>query len=81
VKGRQHPVEIYYSATSQNDFVDAALRTFLQIHIDQPLGDVLIFLPGQEDIESLQKSIELFIARLPSDGVDVSSKSLLNSTY
>ena len=46
VKGRQHPVKIYHSATSQTDYVDAALRTFFQIHIDEPRGDVLIFLPG-----------------------------------
>lgn len=41
-----HPVTIYHTATSQNDYLDAALRTFFQIHTDQPPGDVLIFLPG-----------------------------------
>ncbi len=46
VEGRQHPVKTYYTATSQPDYVDAALRTFYQIHIDQSPGDVLIFLPG-----------------------------------
>lgn len=78
MKGRQHPVQIYYSAASQNDYVDAALRTFLQIHTDKPAGDVLIFLPGQEDIESLQKSIELYTARLPSSAQEVSSNALFN---
>ncbi len=46
VKGRQHPVSIYYTSSSQSDYLDAALRTFFQIHVDRPLGDVLIFLPG-----------------------------------
>ena len=46
VKGRQHPVSIFHTATSQNDYLDAALRTFFQIHVDRPSGDVLIFLPG-----------------------------------
>ena len=46
VKGRQHPVKIFHTITSQTDYVDAALRTFFQIHIDSPPGDVLIFLPG-----------------------------------
>ena len=46
VKGRQHPVKIFYTLTSQQDYVDSALRTFFQIHIDHPPGDVLIFLPG-----------------------------------
>ncbi|PCH40315.1 nucleoside triphosphate hydrolase protein [Wolfiporia cocos MD-104 SS10] len=67
VKGRQHPVAVYHTAVSQPDYVDAALRTFFQIHTDQPPGDVLIFLPGQEDIESLDKSIKLYADRLPRD--------------
>ncbi|PPQ86311.1 hypothetical protein CVT25_005612 [Psilocybe cyanescens] len=71
VKGRQHPVKIYHSAESQLDYTDAAMRTFFQIHTDQPPGDVLIFLPGQEDIESLQKSIELYAKQLPSDKSEV----------
>ncbi|KXN83112.1 putative ATP-dependent RNA helicase prh1 [Leucoagaricus sp. SymC.cos] len=71
VKGRQHPVTIYHSAQSQVDYVDAAMRTFFQVHLDQPPGDVLIFLPGQEDIESLEKSIAFFAKRLPADKMDV----------
>lgn len=47
VKGRQHPVQIFHTSVSQTDYVDAALRTFFQIHTDRPPGDVLIFLPGQ----------------------------------
>ena len=90
VKGRQHPVKIYHTAVSQADYVDTAMRTFFQIHTDQPPGDVLIFLPGisacctvlldtsqlrsgQEDIESLEKSIELYAKRLPADAMAVSS--------
>lgn len=47
VKGRQHPVQTFHTSVSQTDYVDAALRTFFQIHTDRPPGDVLIFLPGQ----------------------------------
>ncbi|OBZ71650.1 putative ATP-dependent RNA helicase prh1 [Grifola frondosa] len=71
VKGRQHPVTIYHTVVSQPDYVDAALRTFFQIHTDRSPGDVLIFLPGQEDIESLEKSIKLYANRLPKDGLGV----------
>lgn len=46
VQGRQHPVKIYHSSQGQIDYVDAAMRTFYQIHTDYPPGDVLIFLPG-----------------------------------
>ncbi|ETW82034.1 hypothetical protein HETIRDRAFT_154739 [Heterobasidion irregulare TC 32-1] len=67
VRGRMHPVTIYHTATSQNDYLDAALRTFFQIHTDQPPGDVLIFLPGQEDIESLESSITTYANQLPQN--------------
>ncbi|KAH9849518.1 P-loop containing nucleoside triphosphate hydrolase protein [Lenzites betulinus] len=67
VKGRQHPVTVYHTSAGQPDYVDAALRTFFQIHTDRPQGDVLIFLPGQEDIESLDKSIQLYANQLPKD--------------
>ncbi|KAG6891586.1 hypothetical protein C0992_002624 [Termitomyces sp. T32_za158] len=71
VKGRQHPVKIYHASQGQTDYVDSAMRTFFQIHIDQPPGDVLIFLPGQEDIESVEKSIRLFANQLPKDEKEV----------
>ncbi|KAI0051080.1 P-loop containing nucleoside triphosphate hydrolase protein [Auriscalpium vulgare] len=71
VKGRQHPVSVYHTATSQTDYVDAALRTFYQIHVDYPVGDVLIFLPGQEDIESLELSIRTYAKQLPANALGV----------
>ena len=46
VQGRQHPVKILHTAVGQTDYVDAALRTFFQIHTTRPPGAVLIFLPG-----------------------------------
>ena len=52
------PVDIYYTKNPEADYVDASVVTVLQIHISQPLGgDILVFLPGQEDIESLQRLI------------------------
>lgn len=60
VKGRQHPVTIYHTSTGQTDYVDAALRTFFQIHVDQPPGDVLIFLPGPYPLLSYSVVIEKY---------------------
>lgn len=46
------PVDIYYTKTSEPDYVDASVVTVLQIHASQPLpGDILVFLTGQEEIE------------------------------
>jgi pre-mRNA-splicing factor ATP-dependent RNA helicase DHX16 len=42
------------------DYIDACVVTVLQIHVTQPLGDILVFLTGQEEIETAQ---ELLIER------------------
>mmetsp|Transcript_1773 Transcript_1773/g.6996 ORF Transcript_1773/g.6996 Transcript_1773/m.6996 type:complete len:798 (+) Transcript_1773:81-2474(+) len=58
VPGRQHPVKMYYTPTPEPDFLEAALVAVLQLHISRPPGDVLVFLPGQEDIDGLQRLLE-----------------------
>jgi pre-mRNA-splicing factor ATP-dependent RNA helicase DHX16 len=53
IPGRMYPVDIYYTKAPEADYVDAAIVTVLQIHISQPLdGDILVFLTGQEEIET-----------------------------
>lgn len=59
VPGRQFPVEIYHTEEPVPDYIHAALRSVVQIHYAEQLpGDILVFLTGQEEIDSLQKSIE-----------------------
>jgi HrpA-like RNA helicase len=53
IPGRMYPVQIVYTKEPQEDYIDSALATALQIHQDAEEGDVLIFLPGQEDITDL----------------------------
>lgn len=59
VPGRTHPVEIYYTPEFQRDYLDAAIRTVLQIHATEPQGDVLLFLTGEEEIEDACRKISL----------------------
>ena len=55
IEGRQFPVKVIHSPEPIQDFVDTALRTIFQIHYKEPLpGDILVFLTGQETIESLE---------------------------
>ncbi|KAG9095185.1 putative ATP-dependent RNA helicase dhr2 [Ceratobasidium sp. UAMH 11750] len=65
VKGRQHPVKLMYLAEATLDYLDSALRAVFQIHASQPPGDILVFLAGQEDIESLEKAIQVYVTKLP----------------
>ncbi|KAF2815193.1 putative ATP-dependent RNA helicase [Mytilinidion resinicola] len=61
VKGRQYPVKISYLPEPTQDFVEAALKAIFQIHTKEPLpGDILVFLTGQEAVESLEKLVNDF---------------------
>ncbi|XP_017562795.1 pre-mRNA-splicing factor ATP-dependent RNA helicase PRP16 isoform X1 [Pygocentrus nattereri] len=51
IPGRTFPVDILFSKTPQEDYVEAAVKQALQIHLSGMVGDILIFMPGQEDIE------------------------------
>lgn len=59
VPGRTHPVEIFYTAEPERDYVEAALRTVLQIHATEKEGDILLFLTGEEEIEDACRKIKL----------------------
>ena len=52
IPGRTFPVQQYFSKTIQEDYVDAAVRQALTIHLQNGPGDILIFMTGQEDIEA-----------------------------
>lgn len=56
IPGRMYPVDIYYTKAPEANYVDACVVTILQIHISQPLdGDILVFLTGQEEIETVEE--------------------------
>ena len=59
VPGRTHSVEIFYTPEPEQDYVEAAIRTVLQIHATEPEGDVLVFLTGEEEIEDAVRKISL----------------------
>ena len=58
IPGRRYPVDIMYTKAPEADYVDAAVVTVLQIHVTQPLGDILVFLTGQEEIEAAEESLK-----------------------
>ncbi|VDN51022.1 unnamed protein product [Dracunculus medinensis] len=59
VPGRTFPVEIFYTPEPEKDYLEAAIRTVIQIHICEEIeGDILLFLTGQEEIEEACKRIK-----------------------
>eukprot|EP01133_Synstelium_polycarpum_P002543 gene2543-2914_t len=74
IPGRTFPVDILWSKTPCDDYVDAAVKQALSIHLTHPQGDMLIFMTGQEDIEATCATIE---ERIKSLGKDVQPLILL----
>ncbi|GAA6062965.1 hypothetical protein JCM10212_005724 [Sporobolomyces blumeae] len=68
IPGRTFPVEILYTKEPEPDYLDAALITIMQIHLSEPPGDILLFLTGQEEIDT---SCEILYERMKSLGPNV----------
>ncbi|KAL8706030.1 MAG: hypothetical protein Q9201_000915 [Fulgogasparrea decipioides] len=68
IPGRTYPVEIMYSREPESDYLDAALVTVMQIHLTEPPGDILLFLTGQEEIDT---SCEILFERMKALGPSV----------
>ncbi|XP_027360801.1 pre-mRNA-splicing factor ATP-dependent RNA helicase DEAH10 isoform X2 [Abrus precatorius] len=65
IQGRQFPVDIFFTRHSEPDYLDAALITIFQIHLEEGPGDILVFLTGQEEIESVERLINERLTQLP----------------
>lgn len=68
IPGRTFPVEVMYSREPESDYLDAALVTVMQIHLTEPPGDILLFLTGQEEIDT---SCEILFERMKALGPSV----------
>lgn len=59
IPGRTFPVEIFYTPEAERDYLEAAIRTVVQIHMCEEIeGDILLFLTGQEEIDEACKKIQ-----------------------
>ncbi|RLN69110.1 hypothetical protein BBP00_00000552 [Phytophthora kernoviae] len=57
VEGRQFPVDIEYLQEPCNDYLEKAIETVLAIDEHEGEGDVLVFLPGQEEIDFVVRAL------------------------
>ncbi|CAH1788112.1 unnamed protein product [Owenia fusiformis] len=68
IPGRTFPVEVLYTKEAETDYLDASMITVMQIHLTEPPGDILLFLTGQEEIDT---SCEILYERMKAMGPDV----------
>lgn len=68
IPGRTFPVEVLYTRDPETDYLDASMLTVMQIHLTEPPGDILLFLTGQEEIDT---ACEVLYERMKTLGPDV----------
>lgn len=60
IEGRTYPVQMFYTVKPHDNYQTACVSTFFKIHREAPPDhDVLIFLTGQEEIESCAHQIRM----------------------
>eukprot|EP00298_Acanthocystis_sp_HF-20_P016089 c21372_g1_i3.p1 GENE.c21372_g1_i3~~c21372_g1_i3.p1 ORF type:complete len:638 (-),score=290.30 c21372_g1_i3:67-1866(-) len=69
IKGRTFPVELFHSKTPVDDYVEEAAKKALEIHLGSGKGDILIFMTGQEDIETTCEAIKIRLEQI-GDGIE-----------
>lgn len=68
ILGRTHPVEIYYTLKPERDYLKAAILAVIQIHLNEPEGDILLFLTGEREITLACQNIDRELHQLIIDG-------------
>ncbi|XP_059059424.1 ATP-dependent RNA helicase DHX33-like [Achroia grisella] len=72
LEGRTYPVTIYHSKLKQEDYQYAAVCTIFQLHATTPPNhDFLVFLTGQEEIETVMYNIKQIAKEAPGPPIRV----------
>ncbi|MCO5613784.1 hypothetical protein L7F22_068062 [Adiantum nelumboides] len=64
IPGRTFPVDVLFSKTPCEDYVESAVKQVLSIHLSQNPGDILVFMTGQEDIEATCEVVQERLGQL-----------------
>lgn len=68
IPGRLFPVEVLYAKDPVSDYMEESLNTVMRIHLTERPGDILLFLTGQEEIDT---SAEILFERMKALGPNV----------
>jgi ATP-dependent RNA helicase DHR2 len=67
VEGKMYNVERLYLDNAVDDIVDATIKAIIQVNNGELAGDVLVFLPGQEEIDKSVTLLEKVAPHLPRE--------------
>ncbi|QCE09158.1 pre-mRNA-splicing factor ATP-dependent RNA helicase DEAH7 [Vigna unguiculata] len=81
IPGRTFPVNILWSKTPVEDYVEGAVKQAMTIHITSPPGDILIFMTGQDEIEAACYALAERMEQMMSSSNKVVPKLLILPIY
>lgn len=66
LEGRTYPIDILYLESPAEDYLQRAVSTVLDVHENEPDGDILVFLTGRDEIEAAVDAVSERTAHLTS---------------
>lgn len=67
IEGKMYPVSKHYLSDPTEDMVDTMIKAVVQINMSELEGDILCFLPGQEEIDNCVSILEQISPELPKE--------------
>jgi ATP-dependent RNA helicase DHX8/PRP22 len=71
VSGRCYPVSILHKESSRDKRMENAVGAAIRIHLNEPAGDVLVFLTGFEECEEANKLCFQKLSEMQEQGKEV----------
>lgn len=71
VSGRCYPVSILHKESSRDKRMENAVGAAIRIHLNEPAGDVLVFLTGFEECEEANKLCFKKLSEMQEQGKEV----------
>ncbi|KAG7616260.1 DEAD/DEAH box helicase domain [Arabidopsis thaliana x Arabidopsis arenosa] len=71
IPGRRYPVEKLFRKCPEPDYLETVIRTVVQIHQTEAIGDILVFLTGQEEIETVETNLKRRMMDLGTKGSEI----------
>lgn len=71
IPGNSYPVQVFFTKEPTTDYMEEALSCVMQIHLSEPTGDILIFLTGQEEIDTACQLLHERMKRFGDDAPEL----------
>ncbi|OZJ04713.1 hypothetical protein BZG36_01812 [Bifiguratus adelaidae] len=66
LEGRMYPVDILYTNEPVPDYVESTIQTVFDIHTKEAEGDILVFMTGRDEIDTVVQEIYTRAVTLPA---------------